>query len=150
MRLYKFIWVIYSRPLFHTVVRAHHYPTVTATSRCGSSMRLDGKEGYVIIDVSLLRCRVATRGRGCRPQHVNFLQNKLTRVDNALASTASPNKPILSTLAHSHLQLDGQCPKQAHRCGGGCFYPTREVIIILLYLSPHNNQTLRKGGMQLC
>ncbi len=120
--------------IFRTIVRVRHYPTISATSHRGSSARYDGDTGYVIIDVFLLRHSVATRGRGCRPQHVNFLRNKLTRSDKALASTASPNGPIPSPLAPSHLQLDGQCPKQAHCCGRGCFHPTREVIIILLYL----------------
>ena len=36
--------------------------TVTATSRRGSSARFDGDIGYVIIDVSLLRRRVASSG----------------------------------------------------------------------------------------
>ncbi len=30
-----------------------------------------------------------------------------------------PNEPIPSPLARSHLQLDGQCPKRVHCCGGG-------------------------------
>ncbi len=36
-------------------------------------------------------------------------------------------------------------PSERIAVGGGCFCPTREVIIILLYLSPPaDNQTLRK------
>ena len=50
------------------------YPTVPATSRRGISARFDGDISYVLIDVSLFRRRVATSGRGCRPQRVDFLQ----------------------------------------------------------------------------
>jgi hypothetical protein len=70
------------------------YPTIPATSRCGISARFNGDIRYVLIDVSLFRRRVATSGRGCRPQRVNFLRNKSTCGHNALASTASPNAPI--------------------------------------------------------
>jgi hypothetical protein len=66
----------------------HQYPTEPATSRLGSSARFNVDVGYVIIDVSLLRFRVATRGRGCRRQRVDFRQNKSTRPHNAQASTA--------------------------------------------------------------
>jgi len=78
-----------------------------------------------VIDVSLLRRRVATRGRGCRPQRVDIQQNKLTRGCNALASTASPNAPISLPLARGHLLLDGQCLKQAHGWGGGLCLPKK-------------------------
>ena len=75
------------------------YPTVPATSRCGISARFDGDIRYGLIDVSLFRICIATLGRGCRPQRVNFLRNKLTCGHNALASTASPNAPITLPLA---------------------------------------------------
>jgi len=48
--------------LFFASSRACRYPTVTAPSRRGSSTRFDGDIGYVIIDVSLLRHRVASSG----------------------------------------------------------------------------------------
>ena len=71
------------------------YPTVPAAISCrGIDTRFDGDIGYVVIDVSLLRRGVATRGRGCRPQHIDIQQNKLMCGCNALASTASPNAPI--------------------------------------------------------
>jgi hypothetical protein len=75
------------------------YPTIPATSRHGISAHFDGDIRYVLIDVSLFRRHVATSGRGCRPQRVDFLRNKLTRGHNALASTASPNAPITLPLA---------------------------------------------------
>ena len=37
--------------------------------------------------MSLFRHRVATSGRGCRPQRIDFLRNKLTRGHNARRST---------------------------------------------------------------
>ena len=77
------------------------YLTVTATSCHGSSARFDRDIGYIIIDVSLLFGGIASSVRGCRPQHVDFLRNKPTRGDNALASTASPNKPITLPPAHT-------------------------------------------------
>ena len=61
---------------------ACHYPTVTATSHHGSSAHFNRDIGYVIIDVFLLRRRVATQGRGCRPWRVDFLRNKSMRSDN--------------------------------------------------------------------
>ena len=111
--------------LFFASLRARQYPTVTATSRRGSSARFNVDVGYVIIDVSLLRRRVATRGRGCRPQRVYLQRNKSTHGRNALASTASPNEPITLPLARGHLLLDGQCLKLAHRCGGGVMMMNR-------------------------
>jgi len=87
------------------------YPTVPSTSCRGIDARFDGDTGYVVIDMSLLRRRVATRGRGCTPQRVDIQQNKSMRGCNVLASTASPNAPISLLLARGHLILDGQCLK---------------------------------------
>ena len=70
----------------------NHFPSL-------SSARFDGDVGYVVTDEYLLRRRVATRGRGCRPQRVHIQQNKSMRGCNALASTASPNAPITLPLA---------------------------------------------------
>ena len=109
----------YEKEQFDDTSSRRQYPTEPATSRHGSSARFNVDVGYVIIDVSLLRRRVATRGRGCRPQRVYLRRNKSTRGRNALASTASPNEPITLPLARGHLLLDGQCLKRAHRCGGG-------------------------------
>jgi hypothetical protein len=99
------------------------YPTVPATSRHGISARFNGDIRYVLIDVSLFRRCIATSGRGCRPQRVNFLQNKLTRGHNALASASSassPNAPITPLFARSHLIQYGQHPKwydETESCG---------------------------------
>jgi hypothetical protein len=103
---------------FDVTSSRRQYPTVPATSRHGISARFDGDIRYVLIDVSLFRRRVATSGRGCRPQRVDFLQNKSTRGHNALASTASPNAPITPLFARSHLIQYGQHPKRALCCGG--------------------------------
>ena len=84
---------------FDVMSSRHQYPTVPATSLCGISARFDWDIRYVLIDVSLFRRRVATSGRGCRLQRVNFLRNKSTCGHNALASTASPNAPITLPLA---------------------------------------------------
>jgi len=54
------------------------YPTVPATSCHGIDARFDGDIGYVVIVVSLLRRRVATRGRGCRPQRVDIVRLLVT------------------------------------------------------------------------
>ena len=58
---------------------ARCYPTVTATSHRGISARFDRDIKYVIIDASLVRRRVATSRRGCRPQRVDFGRKKSTR-----------------------------------------------------------------------
>ena len=65
--------------LFFASSRAGQYRTVTATSRHLSSARFDGEVGYIVTDAYLLRRRVATRGRGCRPQRVDFGRKQLTR-----------------------------------------------------------------------
>jgi len=119
---------------FDVMLLRHQCPTVPATSCHGIDARFDGDIRYAVIGVSLLRCCVTTRGRGCRPQRVNIQQNKLTRGCNTLASTASPNAPISLPLARGHLLLDGQCLKRAHGWGGGCVCPRREVIIFLLFI----------------
>jgi hypothetical protein len=97
---------------FDVMLLRRQYPTVPATSRSGISACFDGDIRYVLIDVSLFRRGVATSGRGCRPQRVNFLRNKLMCGHNALASTASPNAPITALFACSHLIQYGQHPKQ--------------------------------------
>ncbi len=97
--------------LFFASLRARQYPTVTATFRRGSSARFDGDIGHVIIDASLVRRHIATRGRGCRRQRIDIQRNKLTRGRNALASTDPPNEPITPAIAHGHLLLDGQHPQ---------------------------------------
>ena len=97
---------------FDVTLSRRKYPTVPATSRRGISARFDGDIRYVLIDVSFFRRRIATSGRGCRPQRVNFLRNKSTRGHNALASTASPNAPITPLFARSHLIQYGQHPKR--------------------------------------
>ena len=109
------------------------YPTVTATSCCGIDTRFDGDIGYIMIDVSLLRRHVATRGRGCKPQRIDNQQNKSTRGCNALVSTASPNAPISLLLAHGHLLLNGKCLKQAQGWGGAVF--AQEERFLFFYFS---------------
>ena len=54
--------------LFFASLRTGQYQTVTANSRRLSSAPFDGDVGYVVTDAYLLCRRVATRGRGCRPQ----------------------------------------------------------------------------------
>ena len=120
--------------LFFASLCARQYPTVTATSHRGSSARFDGAIGHVIIDASLVPRRVATRGRGCRPQHVDLRQNKLMRGHIAPASTASSNAPTPILLARGHLILDDQPPMRAHCCGGGLCRRTREVITISIII----------------
>jgi hypothetical protein len=114
----------YQKEQFDVMSSRRQYPTVPATSRCGISAHFDGDIRYVLIDVSLFRRRFATSGRGCRPQRVDFLQNKSTRGHNVLASTASPNAPITPIFVRSHLTQYGQHPKQALCCGGrsSCCY----------------------------
>ena len=97
--------------LFFASLRARQYPTVTATSHHGSSAHFNGDIGHVIIDASLVRHRVATRGRGCRCQRIDIQRNKSTRGRNALASTDPPNEPITPAIARGHLLLDGQHPQ---------------------------------------
>ena len=82
-----------STPIFCIVARA--IPNGgAATSRRTRTYRFDGDIGHIIIDVSLIRRRVSTRRRSCRPQRVDFRRNSSTRCPNVLASTASPNDPI--------------------------------------------------------
>ena len=64
---------------FDVTSSRRQYPTVPATSCRGIDARFNGDIGYVVIDVSLLRRRVATRGRGCRPQRVDFGRKQSTR-----------------------------------------------------------------------
>ena len=59
---------------FDVTSSRRQYPTVPATSRRGISARFNGDITYVLIDVPLFRRRVATLGRGCRPQRVDFLR----------------------------------------------------------------------------
>ena len=105
------VCIVLANLLFFTSLRARQYPTVTATSRRGSSARFDGDIGHIIIDASLVCRRVATRERGCRRQRINNQRNKSTRGCNALASTDPPNKPITPAIARGHLLLDGQHPQ---------------------------------------
>ena len=84
------------------------YSTITAPSRQGSSARFDRDIKYVIIDMSLLFCGVASSRRGCRHQPINIRQNKSTHGRNVLASTDPPNDPITPVIARGHLLLDGQ------------------------------------------
>jgi len=97
--------------LFFASTCACQYPTLTATSRRGSSACFDGDIGQVIIDASLIRRCIATRGRGCRRQRIVIQQNKSMRGRNALASTDPPNEPITPAIARGHLLLDGQHPQ---------------------------------------
>jgi len=120
-----------STPIFRIIARA--IPNCgAATSRCTRTYCFDGDIRHIIIDVSLVRRRVATRRRSCRPQRVDFQQNSLMRGRNALASTASPNNPITTLLARRHLLRNCQHPQRAHCHGGGLCCPTREVITILI------------------
>jgi hypothetical protein len=122
-----------STPIFRIVARA--IPNCgAATSRRTRTYRFDGDIGHIIIDVSLIRRRVATRRRSCRPQRVDFRQNSSMRGRNVLASTASPNDPTTTLLARRHLLRNGQYPQQAHCRGGGLCIPTREVIIIIIII----------------
>jgi len=110
----------YEKEQFDDTSSRRQYPTVPAPSCRGSSARFNGGIGYVIIDVSLLRRRVASRGRGCRPQRVDIQRNKSTRRRNAQAFTASPNPPIITPLARGHLQLYGQHTQRAQQLNGCC------------------------------
>jgi hypothetical protein len=122
-----------STPIFCIVARA--IPNCgAATSRRTRTYRFDGDIGHIIIDVSLVRQRVSTPRRSCRPQRADFRRNSLTRCCNALASTASPNNPITTLLARRHLLRNGQHPQRAHRRGGGLCSPTREGIIIIIFI----------------
>ncbi len=111
--------------LFFASLRASQYPTVTATSRCASSARFEGDIQHVIIDVSLFRCRVARKGRGCRPQHVDFRRISLTRGGNALASTASFNDPITPALVHGHLTTQWPASPASASPWGGVLKPSK-------------------------
>ena len=84
---------------------------MTATSHRGSSARFNGDIGHVIIDASLVRHRVAMRGRGCRRQRIDIQRNKLTRGCNVLVSTDPPNKSITPAIVRGYLLLDGQHPQ---------------------------------------
>ena len=82
-----------STPIFRIVARA--IPNGgAATSHRTRTYRFDGDIGHIIIDVSLIRRRISTRRRSCRPQRVDLQRNSSTRCPNVLASTASPNDPI--------------------------------------------------------
>ena len=96
--------------LFFASSCARCYPTVTAPSHHTTSYPFDRDIKYVIVDASLLHCRVATSGRGCRPQRVDIQRNKSTR---AQAFTASPNTPIITPLACGHLPLWPAYPTRA-------------------------------------
>ena len=120
--------------LFFASLRAHQYPNVTATSRRGSSARFNGDIGHVIINESLVRRCVATRGRGCRLQCVDLQQNKSTRGHIALASTASSNAPTPIPLTRGHLILDGQPPMQARCCVGGVMPTNKRGYYHFYYL----------------
>ncbi len=121
-----------STPIFCIV--AHAIPNCgAATSRRTRTYRFDGDIGHIIIDVSLVRRRVATCRRSCRPQRVNFRRNSSTRGRNALASTASPNDPITTLLARRHLLRNGQHPQRAHRRGGGSAAQQERLLLLLLF-----------------
>jgi hypothetical protein len=122
---------IYSYFLHHCVRNTHLWRSHFRRMR---TYRFDGDIGHIIIDVSLVCRRVATRRRSCRPQRVDFWQNSSTRGRNALASTASPNNPITTLLVRRHLLRNGQHPQWANRRGGGLCSPTREVIIIIIII----------------
>ena len=115
--------------LFFASSRAQ-YPTVAQPLTYHFNVDI----GHIIIDVSLVRRRVSTRRRSCRPQRIDFRRNSSTRCRNALASTVSPNDPITTLLARRHLLRNGQHPQRAHRRGGGLCSPTREVIIIIIII----------------
>jgi hypothetical protein len=122
-----------STPIFRIVARA--IPNGgAATSRRTRTYRFNGDIGHIIIDVSLIRRRVSTRRRSCRPQRVDFRRNSSTRCPNVLASTTSPNNPITTLLARRHLLRNGQHPQRAHCRGGGLCSPTRDVIIIIVII----------------
>ncbi len=65
--------------LFFALSCTGQYQTVTATSCCLSSAPFNGDIGYMVTDAYLLCRRVATRGRGCQPQCVDFGQKQSTR-----------------------------------------------------------------------
>jgi hypothetical protein len=122
-----------STSIFRIVARA--IPNCGAATSCHTrTYRFDGDIGHIIIEVSLVRRRVAMRRRSCRPQRVDFRRNSSTLGCKVLASTASPNDPITTLLARRHLLRNGQHPQQAHRHGGGLCSPTREVIIIIIII----------------
>ena len=82
-----------STPIFCIVARA--IPNCGAATSCRTrNYRFNGDIGHIIIDVSLVRRRVSTHRRSCRPQRVDLQRNSSTRCPNVLASTASPNDPI--------------------------------------------------------
>jgi hypothetical protein len=72
--------------------RAGQYRTVTATSRRLSSARFNGDIGYVVTDVYLLRRCVATRGRGCRPQRVDFGRKQSTQAVTSCRLDSLPQR----------------------------------------------------------
>ena len=111
--------------LFFASLRVSQYPTVTATSRRVSSARFDGDIEHFIIDVSLFRRGVARKGRGCRPQRIDFRRNSLTRGHNALASTASPNDPITPALARGHLTTQWPASPASASPWGGVLQPSK-------------------------
>ena len=111
--------------LFFASLRASQYPTVTATSRRASSARFNGDIEHIIIDVSLFCRRVARKGRGCRPQRVDFRRNSLTRGGNALASTASLNDPITPALARGHLTTQWPASPASASPWGGVLQPSK-------------------------
>ena len=121
-----------STPIFCIIARA--VPNCGAATSRTRTYCFDGDIGHIIIDVSLVRRRVSTRRRSCRPQRVDFRPNSSMRCRNALASTASPNNPITTLLACCHLLCNGQHPQRAHRHGGGLCSPTRKVIIIIIFI----------------
>ncbi len=87
--------------LFFASSRAGQYRTVTATSRRLSSARFDDEVGYVVTDAYLLCRRVATRGRGCRPQRVNFGRKQSTR---AVTSCRLHSLPQCTKTHPAHVQ----------------------------------------------
>ncbi len=93
--------------LFFASSRAGQYRTVTATSRHLSSARFNGDVGYVVTDAYLLRRHVATRGRGCQPQRVDFGQKQSTR---AVTSCRLHSLPQRTNPHPARVQADGaQC-----------------------------------------
>ena len=116
--------------LFFASSCARCYPTVTAPSHHTTSYPFDRDIKYVIVDASLLRCRVATSGRGCRPQALIF--NEINR----RARRPSQPPPTLQSSYHLRAAIYnyGQHTQRAHSCGGGFCLPKTEVIILLFYI----------------
>jgi hypothetical protein len=73
---------------FDVTSSCRQYPTVPATSCHGIDARFDGDIGYVVIDVSLLRRRIATRGEA-----VDLSASIFNKINQCAVATRWPPQP---------------------------------------------------------